>query len=147
MKLRLPRETWRDAELSLYRRYTFELLRRYMRMSMELGRLPSILGREFFRARVSSYKITNFEDSVILVHDVDRCLTFLDSFDQQLIARIALQEYTFDEASPVLGIPRRTLARRYPLALDALTELFLQRGLLNEKGIANATFRKWKRTA
>src|SRR5437868_3882895 len=53
---RLPVEQWREAELSLYRRYTIELLRRYMRMSMELGRMPSIIGREFFRARVSSYR-------------------------------------------------------------------------------------------
>lgn len=144
---RLPVEQWPEAELSLYRRYTHELLRRYMRMSMELGRLPSILGREFFRARVSSYKVKNFEDSVILVHDVDRCLALLAPFDQQLIARIALQEYTFDEAAPVLGISRATVGRRYPLALDALTEIFIQRGLLNREGIANATFGKWKRTA
>lgn len=145
--MRLPREQWRAAELSLYRRYTLELLRRYMRMSLELGRLPSIVGREFFRARVSHYKVSCFEDSVILVHDVDRCLALLDPFDQQLIARIALQEYTYDEAAPALGIGRATLARRYPLAIDALTNVFIERGLLNEKGITNATFKKWKRTA
>src|SRR4051812_37898381 len=101
---RLPIEQWREAELSLYRRYTLELLRRYMRLSMELGRLPSIIGREFFRARVSHYKVSSFEDKVILVHDVDRCLALLEQFDQQLIARIALQEYSFDEAAVVLSL-------------------------------------------
>ena len=142
----LPREQWRQAELSLYRKYTLELLRRYLRMSMELGRLPSIIGREFFRARVSSYRVSTFEDSVILCHDVDRCLALLEPFDQQLIARIALQEYTFDEAGPVLGVARATLFRRYPLAVDALTEIFLKHGLLNEKGLG-MTYQKWKRTA
>jgi DNA-directed RNA polymerase specialized sigma24 family protein len=144
---RLPVEQWREAELSLYRRYTIELLRRYMRMSMELGRMPSIIGREFFRARVSSYRANSFEDKVILVHDVDRCLALLEAFDQKLIARIALQEYSFDEAAPVLGISRSTLFRRYPMALDALTEVFIKRGLLREQAIGKVTFAKWKRTA
>src|SRR6185503_5714274 len=56
-----------DPELSLYREHTIGLLRRYFRMSIELGRLPSVIGREFFRAKVSSYRIHSFEDVVILV--------------------------------------------------------------------------------
>jgi len=37
------------------------MLRRYMRYSMETGRLPSLLGREFFRAKVTSYTVVTFE--------------------------------------------------------------------------------------
>src|SRR4051812_18479014 len=71
-----------DPELSLYRHHTIGLLRRYFRMSIELGRLPSVVGREFFRAKISSYRMTSFEDVVILVHDVDRCIARLGEFEQ-----------------------------------------------------------------
>ena len=62
------------APWSAYRGRTTALLRRYFRMSLDVGRLPSVLGREFFRARVTSYHVHSFEDVVILVHDVERCL-------------------------------------------------------------------------
>src|SRR5689334_1903147 len=35
----------------IYRGRTVAMLRRYMRYSIETGRLPSLLGREFFRAK------------------------------------------------------------------------------------------------
>jgi hypothetical protein len=61
-----------DANLNAYRPYTRALLRRYFRMSVDIGRLPSILGWLCFRARVSSYKLNTFEDAVIFVHDIER---------------------------------------------------------------------------
>ena len=76
------REIVPRPEIGLYRSYSVGLLRRYFRMSMELGRLPSLVGREFFRAKVTSYRITSFEDVVILCHDVERCLQRL-SLGQQ----------------------------------------------------------------
>jgi hypothetical protein len=75
-------------EISLYRGRTVGLLRRYFRMSMELGRMPSVISRDFFRAKVTSYRMTSFEDVVILVHDVERCLQRLDEASQQAIARV-----------------------------------------------------------
>jgi hypothetical protein len=125
-----------NPELSLYREYTVGLLRRYFRMSIELGRLPSVLGREFFRSKVSSYRIHSFEDVVILVHDVDRCLSRLDAFSQSLIARVVLQEYSHEEAAAVIGCTRRTVVRRMPDALDKLSEIFLETGLLRPIGQA-----------
>lgn len=120
----------RNPELSLYRGHTIALLRRYLCMSVELGRLPSLVGREFFRSRVSSYRIHSFEDVVILVFDVERCLGRLDEFGQQVISRVILQEHTHDEAARILGCTRRTVSRRLPEALDELTEMFLRSGLL-----------------
>jgi hypothetical protein len=35
---------------------------------METGRLPSVLGREFFRTHVTSHSLSSFEDVVIFVH-------------------------------------------------------------------------------
>jgi len=70
-----------DPDLWLYRRRTVGLLKRYLRMSVEVGRLPSLLGREFFRTRVSRHQVGTFEDAVIFVHDVERSLQQLDYFE------------------------------------------------------------------
>jgi len=40
-----------QPDLWLYRDRTSALLRRYLRLAVEVGRLPTLLGREFFRAR------------------------------------------------------------------------------------------------
>ena len=77
-------------ELSLYHDKTIALLRRYFRMSLEIGRMPSVLGREVFRARVTSYRVRTFEDAVIFVHDVEKCLEQVEPFSRQLIARVIL---------------------------------------------------------
>ena len=106
------------------------MLRRYMRLSVEVGRLPSLLGREFFRTRVTSYSASTFEDTVIFVHDVDRSLEKLDWFEKELIGKIVLQEYSQDQAAILLGCWRRTVARRFLEAVDRLTEIFLNGGLL-----------------
>lgn len=119
-----------DPDLWLYRERTLGLLRRYHRLSVEVGRLPSLLGREFFRTRVTSYHAGTFEDAVIFVHDVARGLNKLDSFDHKLIARIVLQDYTHNETARLLGCWRRTVGRRFPEALDQLTDIFLEAGLL-----------------
>jgi hypothetical protein len=66
--------SFRNPDLWLYRERTLALLRRYLRISIEVGRLPSLLGRELFRSKVTSYRMTNFEDAVIFVYDVERAL-------------------------------------------------------------------------
>jgi len=117
-------------ELAFYRKYTEGLLRRYVRLSMEAGRAPSLLGREMFRAKVTNYRVHGFDDVVIFVHDVERCLAKLDDEQQELIERIALQEYTQEEAARLMGLTARTAVRRYGDALDVLTEVLLERKLL-----------------
>jgi len=119
-----------DPDLWLYRKRTVGLLRRYMRLSIEVGRLPSLLGREFFRTRVTSYRASTFEDAVIFVHDVERSLETLSEFDKKLIAKIVLQEYSQEEAARLIGCGRRHAVRCYPEALDRVTEIFLKRELL-----------------
>src|ERR1700683_1704531 len=44
-----------DSDLWLYRDRTSGILRRDLRLAVEVGRLPALLGREFFRTRVTSY--------------------------------------------------------------------------------------------
>jgi hypothetical protein len=119
-----------DPDLWLYRKRTFSLLRRYMRLSIEVGRMPSLLGREFFRTRVTAYRSATFEDMVIFVHDVERSLDQLSEFDKKLIAKIVLQEYPQEEAARLIGCGQRHVARCYVEALDRVSELFLKRRLL-----------------
>lgn len=113
------------VELAFYRKYTEAMLRRYLRMSMEVGRVPSLMGQELFRGHVSHYKMTSFEDGVIFCVDVERCLAKLRKTDQALIRRVALQGYTHEEAAPRLGLSFKTCVGHYGEALDRLTELFL----------------------
>ena len=119
-----------NPDLWVYRERTIALLKRYMRMAMEVGRLPSLLGREFFRARVSTYHVVTFEDAVIFVHDVERSLEKLDRFSQKLIAKIVLQEYSQEETACLLGCGLRSVERYLPEALDQLSDIFLRGGLL-----------------
>ena len=119
-----------DSDLWLYRDRTVGLLRRYMRLSVEVGRLPSLLGREFFRTRVTSYRVSTFEDAVIFVYDVERSLEKLDPFEQKLIATLALQDYSQEQAAHLLNCGRRTVVRRYPQALDNLSGIFLEVNIL-----------------
>ncbi len=125
------REIGGDPDLWLYRDHTVTILRRYLRLSLDAGRVPSLLGRECFRAKVSHRRMFTFESSVIFVHDVERCLEALDDFSRQLIARITLQEYTQEQAAELLHCCRRTIIRNYPEALDKLSEIFLQAGILH----------------
>src|SRR5256885_15471512 len=120
-----------NPDMWLYRERTIALLKRYLRISMEVGRLPSILGRELFRSKVTSYRMSSFEDGVIFVHDVEHALDQLQVFFPQIIAAVLFQEYTHEEAAEVLHCGRRTIAREFPAALDQISEIFLEGGLLN----------------
>lgn len=117
--------------LAFYRKYTEAMLRRYTRFSIEAGRVPSMLGRELFQGKVSSYRAHSFEDRVIFVHDVEKCLSRLPNMQQLLILKIAVQEYTQHEAAVMMRVPFRSVRRHYHLAIDALTELFLDLHLLD----------------
>jgi hypothetical protein len=114
----------------IYRRRTTAMLRRYMRHSIETGRLPSLLGKEFFRAKVTAYTVVTFEDRVIFVHDMEKCLERLDEFSRQLIARHILQEHDQVETARLLGCGERTVRRFIPLALDQMTEILLDMGMM-----------------
>jgi hypothetical protein len=132
---------WRDEaswELErtrkIYRARTVAMLRRYMRYSMETGRLPSLLGREFFRAKVTSYTVVTFEDRVIFVHDMEKCLEKLDEFSRQLIARHILQEHDQAATGKLLNCTERTVRTYVPITLDLLSEILLEVGLLEPQG-------------
>jgi hypothetical protein len=114
----------------IYRGRTVAMLRRYLRHSMECGRLPSILGSEFFRAKVTSYTVVTFEDRVIFAHDMETCLEKLDEFSRQLIGRHILQEHDRWATARLLHCNEKTVRRLTPIALDLLGEILVEVGLL-----------------
>jgi hypothetical protein len=121
-----------EIDMWPYRDRTVAILKRYARSSVEVGRLPSLLGREFFRTRVTSYRLASFEDVVIFVHDVERALERLDTFQGKLLAMNILEEYSMPEVARLVGCPLRTVQRVIPEALDEMARVFLQGGLLEE---------------
>lgn len=114
------------VELAFYRKYTEAMVRRYVRLSMAAGRVPSLLGRELFRGHVSSYKMTNFEDVVVFCFDMEKLLGKMPTTHQQLIKRLAMQQYKMHEVASMLRLPFRSCIRMYGRALDGLTEMLLE---------------------
>jgi predicted DNA-binding protein (UPF0251 family) len=94
--------------------------------------VPSLLGRDFFRTRVTSYSVTTFEDRVIFVHDVERSLERLDEEAREVLGRVVLQECGQEAAARRLHCTRMTVHRKLIEALDQLSEVFLEAGLLRE---------------
>jgi hypothetical protein len=127
---RMLDEEDRERQRRTYRGRTVAMLRRYMRYSIETGRLPSLLGREFFRAKVTAYTVVTFEDRVIFVHDMEKCLARLDEFSRQLIARHILQEHDQAATGKLLHCTERTVRTYVPAVLDVLTEILLDVGLM-----------------
>jgi hypothetical protein len=123
-------EDERRPEILIYRKATTALLRRFLRISIETGRLPAVLKGMGLRSRLRSYPGHRFEDAVIFVADVERCLEELDPFARQVVARVVLQEFTEVEAAGLLVCCERTVRAVLAEALDDLAETFLRKGLL-----------------
>ena len=126
----VEREPLPPVSLAFYRKHTESMLRRYLYASMQVGRAPSILGDSVGRGWASSRPIRTFEDAVIFVLDLERCLERLSSLDRQMLSRVVLQEYTQAEAATLLGMSPRAMSYKFPQALDRLTEKLLAAGLL-----------------
>jgi DNA-directed RNA polymerase specialized sigma24 family protein len=121
-----------EIDLWPYRSRTIALLRRYAGASVEVGRLPSLLGGEIFRARVTSYSMKNFEDAVIFVADMEHSLDLLDQVERRILGMSFLEGYTAPEVSKLLRCSQRTAERQLQAALDSLSRILLKRGLLSQ---------------
>ena len=142
----LFKETAREADVfeqqrrrRVYRGRTAAMLQRYMRYALETGRIPSILGGEFFRSRVTSYGVGTFEDRAIFVHDMEKCLNRLDEMSRQILARVVLQGHDRDQAARLFGCTPRTIHRNLTEALDRMADILLRVGLLEALPPAAAT--------
>ena len=97
---------------------------------MQVGRAPSLLADSVGRGWASSRPVRTFEDAVIFVLDIEKCIAQLGSLDREMLSRIVLQEYTQAETAVLLGMAVRTISYKYPLAVDRLTEKLLAASLL-----------------
>jgi len=117
-------------ETSLYRKHTTALLRRYFRLSLSAGRVASPLASPEPRARVSSYRTTTFEDAMIFVHDMERCLQKLEAWALESIAAYALLELPREQAAAALNLSVAQADRRYATSLDRLSDVLLHAGVM-----------------
>ena len=133
-QLRQPEPTRRSDESqatwAFYRKHTERMLRQYLHASIQVGRSPELLEKSVGRGWGSSRKVKTFEDAVIFVLDIERCLQRMNGADRLLLERVVLQEYTYQEAAELMGLSLRVLARKVPAALDRLTELLVAYRLL-----------------
>ncbi len=109
---------------------TMALLHQYFRKSLLIGRMPSLLGREVFPARMQGRSARAFEDTVLFVCDVDRCLTGLEPIDQRLVAFCILEDHTEWDAARQFHRTQSDISRRLHHTLDLLHDTFCRLGLL-----------------
>jgi hypothetical protein len=120
------------ADALFFRAQTMAIVRHFFEISCQIGRLPSILGREFFRAKVSHHGIPSFEEQALFVHDVERAMGRLNEQDSELVSMVGLFQYSMDDVAFMLGCSRGWVTQHYADAVDRLAELFLEAGLLRE---------------
>ncbi len=134
-------EEWRQQELFAldprpemlcFRGQTLAIMRHFFELSCQVGRLPSLLGREFFRAKVSHHAIPSFEEQAIFVRDVELCLSRLSDEDAEMIALVGLYDFSRSEIAAMLRCTKAWVNQRVARAVDALSEIFLQAGVLRE---------------
>jgi hypothetical protein len=77
------------SDLWLYRERT-ALLKRY-HISIELADCKVTAWAELFRSKVTSYRMSSFEDAVIFVHDVERAIEQLDQFAKEIVATVVFR--------------------------------------------------------
>jgi DNA-directed RNA polymerase specialized sigma24 family protein len=119
-----------SVSLAFYRKHTESLLRRYLYVSMQVGRTPSAMNEPVERGQVSYRRLRTFEDAVIFVLDVEACLGKLSALERILLNRIVLQEYTQTETADMLGISVRAIHYKLRYALDRMTRVLLDSDLL-----------------
>ncbi len=138
-----PTELAADAEPETicFRAQTISIVRHFFEISSQVGRLPSILGREFFRAKVSHHSVPSFEDQAVFVHDIEHCLMKLNADHARMITMVGLYDFSRDEVAAMLRHCRSWVNRRYIEALDALTQIFLDANILSA---ASPDRRQWQ---
>ncbi len=119
-------------EMVCYRGQTLALVRHFFEISSQVGRVSSILGREFFRSRVSHHAIPSFEEQAVFVRDVDLCLGKLSEDHVEVVTLVGLYDFTHEEVAGMLRCSRSLVRRWFSEALDTLSEVFLEAGLLRE---------------
>jgi AraC-like DNA-binding protein len=127
------------ADLLFYRSQALGIVRHFFEIASQIGRLPSIMGREFFRAKVSHHAIPSFEEQAVFVLDVEAALARLNERDGELVALVGLFHYSMEDVARMLGRSRSYVAQHFADSVDHLAERFLETGLLREDRLDRRT--------
>jgi hypothetical protein len=106
------------------------VLRRFVRLSLTSGRLPSLLGREVIPDDGGWQLTSAIERAAVFVADVGLCLADLPLPERRIIGVCILADSPDRQAAHRLGLHRLEMYRRLGVALDRLHEMFCARGIL-----------------
>jgi hypothetical protein len=131
---RKAEEEWESEreDLLFFRSQTIAIVRHFFEIASQIGRMPSIMGREFFRAKVSHHAIPSFEEQAIFVHDVERALNRLEGDAGDMVALVGLFHFTLADVAAMRGRSVTWAGVHYRSAVDQLAEIFLEIGLLRD---------------
>ncbi len=127
-----PQETDPRPEMVCFRGQTLAMVRHYFELSSQLGRLPSLMGREFFRAKVSHHAVPSFEDQAVFVRDIELSIARLNAEQQEIVLIWGRYDFSHEEIAAMLHISKASVKAWFSEALDALSEIFLAAGILRE---------------
>jgi hypothetical protein len=119
-------------EMLCFRGQNLALVRHFFELSSQVGRVSSLLGREFFRSRVSHHAIPSFEEQAVFVRDVELCFLRLKDDQAEIVTLVGLYDFSYDEVSQMLSCSRSMVHMWFCEALDTLSEIFMRAGLLRE---------------
>jgi DNA-directed RNA polymerase specialized sigma24 family protein len=119
-----------QPEMVCFRGQALAIVRHFFEISSQFGRLPSLLGREFFRARVSHHSIPSFEEQIVFICDVELCLGRLSRLHAEVITLAGLYHFSHEEVADMLHCSRTLIDNYFTDALDTLSEHFLRAALL-----------------
>ncbi len=125
-------ETDPRPEMVCFRSQTLAMVRHYFELSSQFGRLPSLMGREFFRAKVSHHAIPSFEEHAVFVRDIELCIGRLSAEHQEIVTIAGIYHFTHEEIAQMLHMSRSSVSVWFAEALDALSEIFLKARVLRE---------------
>jgi hypothetical protein len=107
------------------------LLLRFLCVALNMGRLPSLVGREVFGSKMAREPSCAFEESVIFVCDVEQCLAELEPFDRRLVVLCIFENRSEWEAARQLGRCQADISRLLKDCLDRLYATFVRKRLLS----------------
>ena len=120
------------SEFSIFRKATLRLLRYYFKLSLDYGRIPSVLGGEVMRSRVSHAKMYTIEDETIFLHDMNRCMEQeLGEMELKILALVVFMDHTFEQTGAILQYSEKQVRRIFPNVIDRLARAFFEREFLN----------------
>lgn len=115
---------------SYERMRTVSFLLFFLRTAMNIGRVPSVLGGEFFRLSTRSKPSYALENSVVFVCDVERCLAALAPLERRIVSFCIFENYSEWDAARRFQRAQSEISRRLGDALDCLHEMFIRKKLL-----------------